>query len=262
MENKKYNDTSNWVDDTEFIKGHIHYKYPVFGQSTELIPKDFISHLIEITRDDTNESRRYEPVEYAKLIVWNFFNEVDILESYNEKMLTLNNAKYEINKLVDCVTENDSHNLTLGKCTDKYDSHNFTKVYKRLNDAREYLITHNEFATTQPTQSLINKKVNNEKTSPRRLAFYVYFLIESKLMEPFQPLQKKKQAQDICSRYGGVDLTNFQKHFNAINTNKDKNRAKRSTHNISDLKAVCEMLKGNHDALRLAMVVLNEAEKV
>ena len=92
MDNKKYNDTSNWVSDSEFIKGKIQYSYPVFGQSKELFPKDFSGHFIEITRKDTGESRTYLPVKYAELQLHNFFDMVDSIENYNQKMLTLNNA--------------------------------------------------------------------------------------------------------------------------------------------------------------------------
>jgi len=42
----------------------------------------------------------------------------------------------------------------LGNCTDKYDSHNFSKIYKRLSDAVEYLRVHKEFETIQrPTEN-------------------------------------------------------------------------------------------------------------
>ncbi len=137
------------ISDTEFIKGSIQYCYPVFGQSTELIPKDFCSHLIEIKRKDTGEIRTYLPLEYAELHLINYLEYVNSTENYNEKMLTLNNAKHKITELVDYVTKNDKHNLSLGNCTDKYDSHNFNKIFERINNAMEYLRVHSEFETTQ-----------------------------------------------------------------------------------------------------------------
>jgi len=113
MENKKYNDTSNWVNDTEFIKGEVRECYPVPSLPKELLadgiykihplPKDFIGHYIEITRKDSGESRRYPPVKYAELHLQNFFEHVNSTENYNEKMITLNNAKHIIDELVDYI---------------------------------------------------------------------------------------------------------------------------------------------------------------
>ena len=109
-----------------------------------------------------------------------------------------------------------------------------------------------------PSQKIIT--IPPPKITPRQLAFYIYFQIESKLIEPFKQGEQTKQMQKICEKNNGVDFTNFHKQFNAININKDKNRAKSTAHNITALKLVCEMLKDKPDALKLAKAVLNEAE--
>ena len=98
------------------------------------------------------------------------------------------------------------------------------------------------------------------KLTPRQLAFYIYFLIESKELEPFKGGTKIKEMKKICMEHNGVNDTNFQIKFNEISSNKNKTRTIGTANNINDLNVVCEMLKSHEIALLLAQQTLKQAE--
>ncbi len=260
MKNKRSKQTSLHVSfiqgnlsDSEFIAGiKVFERYPIPSLSNEeylkldkSVRNHTQEHLIEITRTDLGESRNFSVLYYAELILEGFLDAVDKTEHFNEKMLILINAKRRINSLEDSLI--------------KFEKYDFTRLYKRINDSIEYLKNRKEYELA-PIKSTTVSEASINKPTPRQLAFYTYFLIQSNSIEPFIPLQKNKQVKELCKKYGGVDSTNFQKHFNLINKNY-KERRKGTSFNITDLKIVCEMLKESPNALIIAKQTLKEADE-
>ncbi|PZF74681.1 hypothetical protein [Taibaiella soli] len=128
------------LSDSDFIAGSISEKYPVPSLSEEeylKIPADIRDsvqeHLIEITRKDTGESRKFHVNYYADLILEGFFKSVDETSAYNNKLLILANAKHSLRQLSEFLRP--------------FDDYDFQWQLKKINDTVEYVKEHKEYST-------------------------------------------------------------------------------------------------------------------